>query len=188
MTSTLFLAPHNDDESLFGAFTIARERAHVVVVLRSHYQAKRWPGYDCTFQRRELETAAAVAELGASWEQWEGFDDRDPDWNAIGAQLRTLDLDRRNWTTVYAPLPEHGGHDHHNELGVLAAEIWPTQVRFYPTYTRENGRSVAGERVDPQPAEVVAKLRALACYGSQIENWLCRPHFLRPLDEYVVTP
>ncbi len=62
------------------------------------------------------------------------------------------------------------------------------RVRFYPTYTRPGGRTAAGVRVDPTPAEIAGKLRAMACYRSQIENGLCRPHFLRPLDEYLVTP
>lgn len=186
MTS-LFLSPHNDDESLFGAFIIQRERAHVVTVLRSFYQAERWPNSDCGFERREQETAQACAELeAASWDQWH-YDDREPPWPAIH-DLMAETGDELDPTVVYAPLPELGGHDHHNTIGELAASVYGDRVRFYPTYTRAGGRSELGERVDPAPGEIVGKLRALACYRSQIENWLCRPHFLRPLDEYLVTP
>ncbi len=185
--TALFLAPHNDDESLFGAFTIQRQRAHVVTVLRSFYQAERWPAADYGFERREAETKAALAELGATGEQWD-HDDRDPDWRDIGTQLRLLDLDARGWSVVYAPFPEAvDGHEQHDQLGRIAYDVWPTSVVFYTTYTRQNGRTV-GERFDPTPGEIAGKLRAMAHYGSQLENWLTRPHFMRRLDEYLVAP
>ena len=41
--SNLFISPHNDDETLFGAFTLCREAAdiQVVVVFDGHVQASR---------------------------------------------------------------------------------------------------------------------------------------------------
>lgn len=183
----LFLAPHNDDETLFGAFVVQRDRAHVVTVLRSHYQQRRWPAEDNSFQRRELETGHAIRELGATWTQLQ-HNDRRPDWNAVRAELATYS--GPEWSRVYAPLPEPAnGHEHHDKIGRLAFDLFGLdRVRLYPTYSRTGGRTKVGVRVDPTAAEIAGKLRAMACYGSQIENWLCRPHFLGPLDEYLVTP
>ena len=71
---------------------------------------------------------------------------------------------------------------------VADGQIWGRDsVRFYTTYSRQNGRTV-GERFDPTPGEIAGKLRAMAHYGSQLENWLTRPHFMRSLDEYLVAP
>jgi LmbE family N-acetylglucosaminyl deacetylase len=182
----LFLAPHNDDETLFGAFTIQRHQPIVVTALRSHYQADRWPAADYGHERREAETEAALAELGApAWAQWE-FDDRQPDWPAIRQRLQELPADGM----VYAPFPEPvDGHDQHNLLGVAALDVFGRhRVQLYTTYSRQNGKSAIGSRVDPTPDEIAGKLRAMACYGSQLENWLTRPHFMRGLDEFLVTP
>ena len=182
--TALFLAPHNDDETLFGAFVIQRQRAHVVTVLRSFYQAQRWPTENYGHERREAETAAALVELGATGEQWE-FDDLEPDWRSIRNCLQATPANGM----IFAPFPEAvDGHEHHDELGRLAIDVFGrNRVLLYTTYSRGNGRTV-GDRVDPTPLEIAGKLRAMACYASQHENWLCRPHFLRPLDEYLATP
>jgi LmbE family N-acetylglucosaminyl deacetylase len=189
MNPPLFLAPHNDDETLFGAFTIQRERCRVVTVLRSYYQAQRWPGANAaTFERRENETLQALNALGVPFfEQWT-HDDRNPDWAVIGEQLGSLDADER-YPKVYAPFPEqHDGHEHHDLLGRLAVAVFGRdRVTFYTTYQREQGRSTVGHRVDPTAGEIAGKLRALACYTSQLENWLCRPHFTRGIDEFLVS-
>ena len=72
--------------------------------------------------------------MGATGEQWD-FDDRDPDWRRVGTYLRGLDLAEQP-ERVYAPFPEPDGHEHHNRIGLFAAEIWPAAVRFYTTYSR----------------------------------------------------
>jgi LmbE family N-acetylglucosaminyl deacetylase len=178
--SALFLSPHNDDETLFGSFSIQATRAHVIVVLRSDYEQTRWPA--ATAAVRELETAAACAELGVSFEQW-AFSDLEPDWPAILARLQQLALEP--WTHVFAPAVEPDGHPHHNSVGVRAAEAFGDSLLRYTTYSRENGRHAANP-VRAEPEWIIRKLRALSCYRSQIELELMRPHFLRPLDEYLL--
>jgi LmbE family N-acetylglucosaminyl deacetylase len=184
----LFFAPHNDDETLFGAFTIQRESCQVVTVFRSYYQAERWPGPNAaTFERREAETLQALIELGVPFfEQWT-HDDRSPRWDIIEEQIGQLNEDS-DCARVYAPFPEQqDGHEQHDLLGRIVVDVFGRdRVVFYTTYQRQNGRTTVGSRVDPTPAEIAGKLRAMACYTSQLENWLCRPHFTRGLDEFLV--
>jgi LmbE family N-acetylglucosaminyl deacetylase len=179
--TALFLSPHNDDETLFGAFVIQQQETHVVVVLRSFYEETRWPA--ATYQVREDETAAAVGELGATWEQLE-HSDIDPAWDDVRESMAEA-RDGFGWDVVYAPLAEVGGHVHHNRISAIAVDVFGRRVRFYSTYTNL-GRSETGRRVEPEPEWIEAKLRALACYRSQIAIPDMRPHFVRGLDEYLL--
>ncbi len=70
--------------------------------------------------------------------------------------------------TVFAPLPEEGGHEQHNHVGRLAKEVFGSRVIFYLTYTRDRGRSSWGDLVVPKPWMIPLKLRALSCYYTQI--------------------
>ena len=178
----LFLSPHNDDETLFGAFTLLRDRPRVITVLRSFVQEQRGTGV--TYQEREAETQAALDVLGSpQWEQWT-YSDADPSWPEIRERLASLDADR-----VYAPAVEQGGHEHHNAVGALADELWPGKVTFYTTYT-SRGRSTGPDAVAWEHEWVLLKLRALACYRSQIANPGTRTtaHFLTPQFEYYAAP
>lgn len=186
----IFLAPHNDDETLFGSFLIQQHQPRVVVCLRSIKQQH------VTFVERELETAAACRELGVGYEQWD-YRDTYPDWERVGARMAALD-EQENPQAVFAPAPAWGlnGHSyfnsditygalHHDFVGHLALEVFgPDRVVGYTTYTRYEGRTL-GVEVVPTGRQVEGKLRALACYRSQIEDPGCRPHFLGGLHEYV---
>lgn len=178
-----FAAQLIDDETLFGSYLIQRAPCRVVVCLRSIVEARRWP--DATHEVRENETAEACAELGAaSYEQWE-FGDDDPPWRLIRNQMNACYLDDEPLEVVYAPAVEPGGHDHHNWIGSLAQEVFGYRVAYYTTYTRHGGRTEGTVKVEPEPDWIVRKLRALACYRSQIEIPAMRPHFVRGLDEYL---
>lgn len=177
----LFLSPHNDDAVLFGAFTLLRERPRVVTVLRSKMQER----HGISHTTREAEDRAAVATiLGCRWEQWP-FPDDNPDWGAIEAALQRL---QGTVSHVYAPAPEPaGGNPHHDVLGLLAESVFAaSQVTLYLTYTSA-GKSTDGVPVPFEaPWWVDKKLRALACYHSQIatEAAGCTEHFLRDQHEW----
>lgn len=177
-SGAVFLSPHNDDETLFGAFTLLRERPRVVTVLRSYVQEQRGTGV--TYREREAETEAALDVLGISdWEQWQ-FPDTDPPWDAVRQRLGSLEADR-----IYAPAVERGGHRHHNAIGRLANSLWPGRVTFYTTY-QAWGRTARGSAVPWEHEWVLLKLRALACYRSQIcvpDTWTTH-HFLDSQVEY----
>ena len=65
IVSTLFLSPHNDDETLFGAFTIMKEKPIVCVVFDSYVQVARGNA-GATASRRRNETLRALGEFGYS--------------------------------------------------------------------------------------------------------------------------
>lgn len=181
--TALVLEPHNDDCALFTAFNAMRAKAHVVTVLRSHAQLRYRP--PITAEEREDETDHAMRVLGLTHEQW-AIPDDDPDWDAVRRGLEEL-RDADGIRRVFAPAPEDGGHDHHNLIGMLAVDVFgPDVVTGYLTYTNGRVRSTWGEQVEPGPGMVQKKLRALACYDSQIEHQATGHHFLNCQHEYVV--
>lgn len=183
MTALLF-EPHNDDAALFASFLCLRHRPQVVTVLRSAKQT----AYGVTAAAREAESVEAVAKvLGCDWEQWP-YPDTDPDWAAIGVAMRLI-KERLEPDRVFAPAWELTGHEHHNRVALVADEVFDAgQVTHYLTYTID-GKSTNGLPVPFDLDWVLLKLRALACYRSQIEAPAagCTEHFLRDQHEYVVS-
>lgn len=175
----LFLSPHQDDETLFGCYTLLREHPKVIVCLRSEKQEQ----FGITGLRREAETRAVMRILGCQWEQWDE-PDVDPDWDEILWLMNNLGHD---WDVVYAPYPEPEGHEQHNIIGNMAATVYRNVV-FYTTYNHVTGERTTGNLVHYEPEWVTLKLRALACYTSQIETPAagCFVHFTRGLDEYTL--
>ena len=90
-----------------------------------------------------------------------------------------------DWEHVYAPAVEDGGHEQHNLVGSEALLRYGNTVRPYLTYRRGSMRS-HGREVMPEPGYVAAKMRALACYETQIELVATRPWFMDDtLREYM---
>jgi LmbE family N-acetylglucosaminyl deacetylase len=181
----LLISPHNDDETLFAAFTLCRERETiwVVVVFDGYVQALR--GEPVTHLERRAETVAALKELGVvNPPIFGGFNDAEPDWVLrVGNFLRAL-KNNIDPTIVYVPQWETSGHEQHNVLCSLVTSVWMTgAVIKYTTYTTA-GKSVGRREIHPEPDWAVRKLRALACYRSQITVENCREHFMRGLHEY----
>lgn len=171
----LFLSPHNDDETLFGSYTLLRHRPHVVIVLRSFVEETWVPPVD--YRVRECETMLAMQVLGCTWEQWT-FEDELPDWSEVRRRLTTYTPQ-----CVWAPAWEEGGHAHHNALATLAADLWPERTTHYLTYTHARGKSEYGTQVHAEKNWPALKARAMKAYASQH-----RPetgmHFTRGLEEY----
>jgi LmbE family N-acetylglucosaminyl deacetylase len=180
MTAVLF-APHNDDEVLWSGMLAQHHRAHIIVVLRSQVQQDR--GLGITAQRRECETAAAVQELGLTFEQWP-YRDSDPDWDAVTAAMRALD-DRLAPEVVLAPAVELGGHEQHSKVGWLAEEVFGSRVVFFATYVRGQGRTVTQQPFVGTAEQIARKLRALACFRSQIAEPSTQPWFLDGVGEWL---
>lgn len=181
----IFLSPHNDDETLFGAFTIMRHKPQVVVVYDGYLQGLR--GAPITAERRRDETRAALAEMNAPVPVFFGFSDAcwDIDERTFVLMLEaTPGYDKSS--VIFAPAPEIDGHAQHTLVGNLAAK-YSQNVVYYMTYTRTGGKST-GQRVPTTADMICRKLRALACYRSQIELANTREHFLRDLNEYYLQP
>ncbi len=186
----IFLSPHNDDEVLFGAFSIMRERPLVIVVYDSYVQGNR--GADVTVHQRRRETRAALSELNANEPCFLGLrDDKAYTPADVAFRLRSVvDIDQ-TFDVVYSPMYDTDGHEQHNIVaraaGLLAT---PHHVR-YSTYTRGGGRQVTPNEVLPLDGSMIArKHRALACYESQMSMDAkhplgCWPWFVGDMREYV---
>jgi len=61
----ILIAPHNDDEVLFAAYTLMRNRLHVVIVTDSYIQEERGD-IGCDAETRRQESIKACALLGCS--------------------------------------------------------------------------------------------------------------------------
>lgn len=194
----LFLSPHNDDETLFGAFTIQQHQPYVVVVFDSFLQPSRG-AQGCGAVARRLETVNALDALGQQ-DHSRAFlglrDDRDAAEDKIRAELelfRTLRESSRHPERiehVWIPAWEENGHEHHNLVGRVASDVFHDISRTsYLTYTTQ-GKSRSASEVRPRSGEEIArKLRALACYTSQLQlddRLGCWPHFVNDLREYTL--
>lgn len=171
--SALLLEPHQDDAVLFAAFTCIRHRPLVVTVFGQPVKQRR-EGIDA--ERRNRENAAALASLGCMKPEPLPLTDLDPSVPTITAELDVLPplFDR-----VFAPAVEENGHPQHNLVGQLADDIFgPENVTHYLTYTNNRDRSTDGHEVEFEPAWVSLKLRALACFESQIGRVATVHHFV----------
>lgn len=171
----------NDDVVLFATYSLLKEcNPHVVTVFRSSVQER----FGITAKTREKEDREAFGILGASCEQWP-FRDSEQWGGRLAHRIRKL-ARSREWGRVYAPAWEKIGHPQHNAVAALADLYFgPERVTHYMTYTHR-GKSTSMLEVDPVPEHVTLKLRAMACYRSQIETpgTGCRTHFMRDLFEY----
>jgi LmbE family N-acetylglucosaminyl deacetylase len=174
----LLLSPHNDDETLFAAFTILRERPLVCVVFDSHIQVARG-ATNCDWMTRRMETIEAMKILNPdSAPVFLGIRDDKYGTREIADAIHALG----EFEQVYAPAIEEGGHAQHSLVGEIAAKVF-TNVRHYMTYTKR-GKS-EGVPVEFKPEWVVKKLRALASYESQIHHPSNTEHFLRDHREWM---
>ena len=191
MSSMILLAPHNDDETLFAAYTILGVRPHVAICFYPQVQVGR--GY--TFQdkrpdvggyaeapitslQRIVETTQALRELGSpTWEQWDF-----PDSNGTADEsllANRIQQEAENHYYCFAPAYEPDGHEQHNLIAQLSTWAFgEDRVTSYLTYRRGYGKSRYGREVEPEPWWPAMKLRALACYESQIQHPSTREHFL----------
>jgi LmbE family N-acetylglucosaminyl deacetylase len=171
----LLLSPHNDDAVLFASFTVLRERPLVATIFDSHVQAARGTGI--TMARRRAEDQSAMAILGAPV-MFLGLSDAEANAAAVESHLRQF---FNQPEMVYAPCAESNGHPHHNLVAEVAARVFQ-RVTYYMTYTPA-GKS-KGKPVSYDAGWPLLKLRALACYESQIGLANCHEHFLREQSEY----
>lgn len=164
----VLFAPHNDDETLFAAFTILRYRPHVVVC----YPSAGDYGDPLV---RETETREAMTVLGGQQvEQWAGGD--------LEAQMRALDAGVTP-SMVWAPHADTS-HPDHAEVARAAAAVFGDRVRSYHTYNA-GGKVRRGRPVEHEPVWVSQKLRALLRYESQIQHPRANQFFTWDLLEYV---
>lgn len=167
MNRVLF-SPHNDDETLFAAFTILQYRPRVVVCYPS-------TGDYGDSEVRTRETADAVSVLGApSWEQWGGGD--------ILTNMQRYDATFHP-SKVFAP-SSRTSHPDHRRVAVAAQSVFGDRVTRYHTYD-EHGKVRDGTPAPYEPIWIQHKLRALARYESQITHPRACKFFMDDLTEYL---
>ena len=181
----VFVSPHNDDEALFGAFTIQREKPLVIIVFDSVVQVQRGHAACDAVTRRE-ESLRALEELGTprSMVRFCGLGDHGTYSVGVVADAIKRQIGGAS-EYAWVPAPLAGGHAQHNLVGDACLSLgWP-RPRLYATYTG-SGKTRTDNPVLVESGDwIKRKLRALACYETQysIEALGCRPHFME-LDEY----
>ena len=173
MNRSLFIAPHPDDETLFGAFTLMREKPLVVIVTDSYVQHNR--GENITPQQRFQESVNAMKILGCPIVRL-GIRDDIVNEFAVMEELAKF----KNFEKVYAPALQ-GGNSCHDIVALASEKVFKShpEVEFiqYSTYKKGEWRSPASRENWGSDEEIALKHKALACYISQIELPATKPHF-----------
>lgn len=164
----LLLSPHPDDETLFAAFTIQREKPLVVICTLADVQFIRGDGI--TPEMRNNECIRAMNILGAPVVFL----------NIKESTFDTYELQERlkhfNATKVYAPALQ-GGHKHHDAVSIAADRVFGDKVVHYTTYEPGKLWTTGTIEVVPTEEEQNIKYKAMTCYQSQIELPATLPHF-----------
>lgn len=174
----ILLAPHNDDEALFAAYTCIRENPLIVIATDSYVQQKRGDNISADQRRKESKSAADILSCDVVFL---GIPDDEITHETLFKELLP-------YTTlaseVYAPARQ-GGHRHHDLCSMVAQEIHEN-VTFYTTYTKEELWTKGDVEVRPTHEEIELKNRALDCYKSQLR--INRAHFdaVRGKSEWLI--
>lgn len=164
----LFISPHNDDEALFGAYTLLRENPLVLIVTDSWIQFNR--GENVTADERWQETLNAMKIFGCSAVRG-GIRDDIVDEIAVEALFKKFG----EFDEVYAPLVIAGGNPHHNLVGEAAMKVFGNKVKRYTSYSSTNLYVVGETEIQPTPEEIEIKNKVFECYPSQLK--INGPHF-----------
>lgn len=169
LPGTLF-APHQDDETLYAAFTVLRYRPRVVICYPSD------PRYGSTAER-EAESREAMQILGVrAVTQWDGGDVA-----RLIEKMRKLD-EEIHPIRVWAPHTQTS-HPEHAAVSQAARLVFGDRVSYFHTYD-DHGKVRAGREVEFEPAWIEHKLRALARYRSQLRHPRAWKFFIEDLREY----
>jgi LmbE family N-acetylglucosaminyl deacetylase len=161
--------PHNDDESLFLAYTLIREKPLVLLVTDSFIQPNRGD-VGCTAEIRRNETIRAMEILKCPV-VFLGIKDTELTEENFRQRIQFF----TGFEKVYIPAVQ-GGNPQHDLIGKVGREVFSNAVS-YTTYTRTELYTRGTIEVIPTPEEVELKERALWCYQSQINLPSTRPHF-----------
>ena len=176
----LLLSPHNDDECLFAAYTLMREKPLVIIVTDSEAQLAE----GITAQQRREESRQACELLGVPV-VFLGLKDGTLKEQEADLKRRLEPFASQSWTHVYAPAVQ-GGHTDHDALGDVVSSVF-SSVSYYATYAEGELFTPRGREIQPTQEQVERKNRALDCYASQIGLAQNKRHFdaVRGRSEYL---
>lgn len=177
----LFLAPHNDDEALFGSYIIQSYKPEVVIITDSYIQPERGETA-CSKEARQAESNAAMNILGAPVE-FLHVPDKDMTDEVCEAALQKFVppmYEPSPFDMVFAPALE-GGNFAHDIVARVADKLF-SNVMHYSTYTKDRDYPEGTIEIWANDEMRAKKLAALQCYISQWNN-CCRPYFTTPHKE-----
>jgi len=169
----IWISPHSDDETLYGAFTLMREKPLVVIVTDSYIQQNR--GESITPQQRFQESVNAMKILGLPIVRLGIRDD-------IITELAVIERLAwfKNFETVYAPALQ-GGNLAHDIIARASEKVFKSNPRAkfiqYSTYSKGEFYTPGTKQIIPDSTEIAIKNEMLDCYKSQIELPATLPHF-----------
>lgn len=150
----IFLAPHNDDECLFGLDILIEERPLVVIVTHSTLQGDN--GFE-----RALESYKAIKDLGLSICYLQIDEDK-------LTEEALVDKLGKFYTTDVVYIPKESDNEQHNLVRETAKKI------FRNTYEYDNYLNGVVSKETKYPE---IKKQILKHYKTQIENPLTRHYF-----------
>jgi len=168
----IFLSVHNDDESLFGAYTLLRRKPLVVIVTTSHIQPNRGEiGCDAYTRNKETINAMDIAECPIVFL---GIKDTELTEEILRKRLKGF-----NPETIYIPAYHENGNEQHNLVNKVALELFGRKkCEQYCSYVKGDFNIVKGSwEVKPIHNEMEIKNKMLDCYKSQINLPATAPHF-----------
>ena len=181
--NNIFLAPHSDDETLFGSFVIQRIKPLVVVCTdgTSHLQK-----FGIPLEQRRQESRDACKILGVKV-IFLGIPEEELTVDRLQEELFVNELiepfDCESSGFMFVPT-ETGGSPGHDTVSRVAKRL-VRPVLYYSTYSRDNFTPQGEMPLFPTPEEKELKEKALACYCSQLD--INKPHFdaVRDVPEYL---
>lgn len=150
----IFLAPHNDDECLFGLDILIEERPLVVIVTHSTLQGDN--GFE-----RAMESYRAIKDLGLSICYLQIDEDK------LTEEILAEKLGKF-YTTDVVYIPKQSDNEQHNLVRETAKKI------FRNTYEYDNYFNGVVSKETKYPD---IKKQVLKHYKTQIENPLTRHYF-----------
>jgi hypothetical protein len=178
---SIFISPHNDDETLFGAFTILREKPLVVIVFDRHVQEARGLPVDWKQRRDETRKRARHPRRSVCLPR---LSDADPGVTAAVIRERySRRLGRLSETSLRPGV--RGGRARATQHGCRGRRRF-RGVRRYLTYTTRESRSRpsgpdSSAGLDPAEARGARLLRVTI---QPTRGWVAIPTFLRDQTEY----
>ncbi len=174
--SKIFLSPHSDDETLFGAYTIMKEKPLVIICTDSYLQ-----GDNLLARRNESRDAMDILGADVWFLSIPDFLDDIVFRTILRSKFRRF----ADTEVVYAPNVDCSNR-HHKAAGEVAKEIFDNVV-FYDTYKDSWGTTGIGQKVTITNDEKQLKKRVMLWYKSQIEREQTRKHFREVWDEYITS-
>jgi len=165
----IFLAPHNDDEALFGSYTLMRYHPLVIVTTDSFIQPERGDRF-CTAEERRQETINAMAIAGCPV-VFLGIKDTELTEEILRERLKGFNPER-----IYIPAIQ-GGNVQHDIVGKVGLELFGDRCERYTTYSKTELYTTGKWEIKPSDTEVLIKNNMLECYKSQLFLQSTRPHF-----------